>query len=447
MDLVTKNAFQFFSDIASSVFGSIAAYLPEGSGKIFTALFVIFFIALVFALAYYFAQNKLGQKKQDQEILFNPTIDILTQNRKGIDQYLQEKIVQESKANWVLFNFAPLTVSNAGFMGPESEGSYSTNAIRRALDLGFRCFVFHIDYYEGDAKDPDYFVGPGEPCLLYRDDQGTIRSGNCGRISEMTTALVQQAFSPGLATGRDPLIVILDFKRVPDQTKSVDAYLNFLKKVAQEIQPLRPSFLARLGETRFSNLENPALLFTQNFQSLKGKTLIFTNVNTDIFNSPTARNTPIEQNLRSMINAQVYSLSSDALPNDSITQVAPRGSILSVGKQTANYFLLTPPNKLSEAQLRTNNVFTIVDPPDAYGNHPIETTEKLLTQFGVQSIPFNIYSTPEALTKFMTSWGLASWKLKPKPLQYVVVVAAPPKPISPRADANGGNVSPPPLRF
>lgn len=445
MQQVPQDIVNFFSGIVGGITNLVSSSMPEGLTQVL--LFIAVASVIVGVVLYLSSRKSDRLLKSDQNTIFGPTLDSLAQRRKGVDDYLKEKIVQASVNNWVLFNFAPLTVFNAGYMGPADDGLYDPEAIRRALDLGFRCFVFHIDYYQGAAKDTAHFVPPGEPCLLHRDNQGVIRSRNCGRIDQMIRALAEQAFSPSMPTGRDPLIVILDFKNVPDQTKSLADYTLFLKKVSKQIQPLRNSFLARLGDTRFSSLENPALLFTQNFQALRGKTIIFTNVNTDVFSTPEAANTPIEQNLRSMINAQMYSLSADALPLDTVTEIAPKGTMMSVGRQNADYFLLTPPDKIKEAQLKTNNVFTLINAPDANGNHKKENVDKLMNTYGAQMLPFNLFVTPAESEEYLNTWGAYSWRLKPAELQYVVVRAEPPLPISIRADANGGNVAPPALHL
>ncbi len=374
-------------------------------------------------------------------------MDSISQTRKGVNDYLTQKDVEESRNNWILFNFAPLTIYDAGYMGPGLDGVYDTQAIRRALDMGFRCFVFHIDMYEGPAKDPKLFVPPGEPCLLHRDDQGVIRSINCGKIDEMMESLAQQAFSPSMTTGNDPLIVILDFKNTPDRAKDESKYFTFLSTVAEKIQPLSRTFLDRLGESRFSMMENPGLLFTQNFQALRGRTLIFTNVNTDLFTGPRASNLPLYKNLRRMIHAQMYSLSSDALPRDPVTEVVPKGSIMTVGRQNASYFLMTPPDKIQDAQLKTNNVYTLINAPEAFGNFNKDDVTSLMEKYGAQMVGFQPFINAEQTEKYFAAWGPYSWKLKPKNLQYVVVKAEPAKPISQRANANGGNIAPPALRF
>ncbi len=445
MEQVPQNISGFFARVFASIVSGFRTYIPPGTGLV---LFIVTVFSLIVAVIYFLTNRKSeSQVKSDQNTNFGPAYDILAQGRKGLGDYFALNTVKQSESNWVLFNFAPLTVSNAGYMGPATDGLYDTQAIRRALDMGFRAFSFNIDYYSGVPKDQKLFVGPGEPCLLHRDDQGVMRSINCGRIDEMMTALAQQAFSSSLPNGSDPLIVILDFKNVPDRVKNQGEYITFLKRVSEKIQPLAPTFLDRLGETPFAGMSNPSLLFTQNFQALQNKTIILTNINTDIFTQLATRNTPMTQNLRHWIHAQIYSLSSDALPNDQVTAIQPKGTLMSTGMQDAMYFLNTPPDKIRDAQLKTNNVYTVVNPPEANKNLPLSDIERLMNKYGVQIIPFNLYLTPQETEAYFKYWGPYSWRLKPKELQYVVVRSGPPKPISPRADANGGNVSPPALRF
>jgi hypothetical protein len=432
--VIERSSTLFYSQFAQTI--------PTGTYGIFIILIVL---AVIVGVVLYIANQPSNKDVKDTQLLrYRSLYDSLAQGRRGVSDYLNQKDVQPSKDNWVLLNFAPLTVADAGYLGPTDDGSYDPIAIRQALDLGFRSFVFNIDFYTGSPKDPKDFVAPYEPCLLHRDNNGVIRSRNCGRIDVMFRALAEQAFSQSIPTGNDPLIVTLDFKNVPDQIKDKGAYKLFLQKVSKAIQPLRKNFLARLGETRFSNLENPNALFTQNFQSLQGKALIFTNVNTDIF---TEGGSSSEENLRSMINAQIYTTNGSSLSNDSVTTSAPKGTVAAVGRQVSSYFLNTPPDQIKDAQNKTNNVFTLINIPDTYRNLPDTERDTLFKTYGAQSILFYLYEKPELTEAFLKAWGPWSWKLKPKDLQYIVVRMQPPKAISPAANANQGNVRTPTLQI
>jgi hypothetical protein len=442
MDGIIGNVLSVFGNFFSLVYTSFLMYIPKGTGMILLSALVMTFIIGVYL--YLKFQPTAQETLSTQAIVFQSTYDALAAKRKGVQDYLKEPLVKVSMNNWVLLNFAPLTVSNAGYLGPDVDGVYDPLAIRQALDLGFRSFVFHIDFYQGEPKDPEKFVPPGDPCLLHRDDQGVIRSVNCGRISTMAQALADQAFSTSLNTGKDPLIVILLFKNTPDRIKEPGTYTRFLSKVAEELQPLRPRFLARINNTRFSNLENPNALFTQKFEDLMGNTLIFTNANTDVF---TTGGISIEKNLRSLINAQIYTTTGGVDDTDTVTQPAPQGTQMAVGTASGNYFFQTPPDRLGEATRKTNNVFTYVKKPSANDNFATAQIETLGKTYGVQAVGWNLYKAPTETQAYLTSWGPYSWKLKPPALQYIVIVPSPPKPISKRADANQGNPSPPALHL
>lgn len=434
-----------FKKIAT-YFSGVNGIIPPGTGYVLLVLLVVAVVATAIGMATKQPDVKSTENLQLQA--FRPAYGSIALTRKGVGDYLTVPAVQASNTNWVLLNFAPLTCWNAGYVGPYMNGVYSTDALRLSLDLGFRCFVFHIDHYTGNPKTG--FPAPKTPCLLHRDSMGVLRSVNAGDIGAMMRALDEQAFSPSLHTGSDPLIVILDFKNTPDPVNNPTEYKTFLTTVSKAIQPLRRTLLTKLGESQFNGLANQNLLFTQNFQSLQKKTLIFTNANTDCFLNATDGSKP-EENLRSMIHAQVYSTSGGVIPNDKVTQAAPSGTQLAVGRQTDIYFLQSPADRVNDMTAKTNNVYTYSDISQSSSNKYINISTQdqgtLLTKFGVQMVPYNVFSTPEETSKMLDTWGAYSWKLKPPTLQYIVQRTVPPAQLSRKADAAGGNVSPPPLNL
>ena len=435
--IVLKNIF--------SVFIALGAYFPPGT---FMVLLVLLVVGVIVGISVWVSKQPTKESTLSAQLaLYQPPYDSLSLGRKGIDEYLEVPDVQASQDNWVLLNFAPLTIMNAGYSGPYMNGVYDVHTIRQALDLGFRAFKFHIDFYSG-ADKPNFGATAGAPCLLHRDDSGVIRSLNAGNLAEMITALDQQAFSPSLPTGKDPLIVILDFKNTPNPVESPALYKTFLSTVSNQIQPLKRTLLTQLGESYFNNLQNQNLLFTQNFQSLRGKTLIFTNVDTTCFTAATT-DPSLPDNLRQMLHAQIFMMDGSnglnlTLP-DTVTQAVPNGTQMAIGKQLPNYFLLTPDQQIEQMKLKTNNTVALVD--SGSQNCSDADQFKLMTTYGVQMIPFFLYNTPAETLSMFKSWGSYSWKLKPPPLQYIVVKTVPPATLSPAADAKGGNVSPPSLHL
>ena len=426
-----------------SLFAGMGGYFPPGTWMV---LLVLIVVGIIVAISLYVSNQPTKQSTLEKQLaLYRAPYDSISTSRKGVDDYLAQPEVQASQGNWVLLNFAPLTLMNAGYAGPYLNGVYDPQTIRQALDLGFRTFKFHIDFYTGPNK-ANFGAVAGEPCLLHRDDNGIIRSMNAGKLLEMTTALDEQAFSPSLPTGNDPLIIILDFKNTPDPIKTPDLYKSFLSTVSKQIQPLRRRLLTQLGESYFNNLQNQNLLFTQNFQSLKGKTLIFTNADTTPFTkSSTAPS--VTDNLRQMIHAQIFMMDgadgAGLTPPDKVTQAAPSGTQMAIGKQIPNYYLLTPEPQKVAMQNKTNNTYALVDS----GSQNLSEADrfKLLATYGVQILPFFLYNTPAETLAMFKGWGPYSWKLKPAPLQYIVVKTVPPAKLSQAADAKGGNISPPAL--
>jgi hypothetical protein len=428
-----------------SVFTGMGAYLPPGTWMV---LMVMLVVGIIVGISLYVSkQPTVKSTLESQLALYQAPYDSLSTSRQGIDDYLARPEVQASQGNWVLLNFAPLTLMNAGYAGPYMNGVYDPQTIRQALDLGFRAFKFHIDFYTGSNKK-HFGALPGEPCLLHRDDNGIIRSLNAGRLSEMIAALDEQAFSPSLPTGNDPLIVILDFKNTPDPVQTPEPYKRFLSAVSKQIQPLRRTLLTQLGESYFNNLQNQNLLFTQNFQSLRKKTLIFTNADTTCFTKATSVPTT-EENLRMMIHAQVYTMDGGSAagltPPDTVTQAAPSGTQMAIGKQAPSYYLNTPETQLTAMQNKTNNTYALVD---SGSQNVLDANQyKLMTTYGVQMVPFFLYNTPAETLSMFKAWGPYSWKLKPAALQYIVVKTVPPAKLSQAANAQGGNVSPPALHL
>jgi hypothetical protein len=409
---------------------------------------VMLVVGIIVGISLYVSkQPTVASTLKNQLALYQAPYDSLSTSRKGIDDYLARPEVQASQGNWVLLNFAPLTLMNAGYAGPYMNGVYDPQTIRQALDLGFRTFKFHIDYYTGSNKK-DFGAVAGEPCLIHRDDNGIIRSLNAGRLSEMIAALDEQAFSPSLPTGNDPLIIILDFKNTPDPVQTPELYKSFLSAVSKQIQPLRRTLLTQLGESYFNNLQNQNLLFTQNFQSLRKKTLIFTNADTTCFTKASSAPTTAE-NLRMMIHAQLYTMdggSAEGLtPPDTVTQAAPSGTQMAIGKQAPAYYLNTPETQLTAMQNKTNNTYALVDPGSQ--NVSGANNNTLMTTYGVHIIPFFLYNTSAETLAMFKGWGPYSWKLKPAALQYIVVKTVPPAKLSQAANAQGGNVSPPALHL
>jgi len=144
-----------------------------------------------------------------------------------------------------LINLQPLTVKQAGFIGPLDAGVFQeATAVTNTLKAGVRTFFFQIDYHEDANKDSKLFPGVKEPCLLYRNDSGVLTSTNAGSILKMSQAIADIGFSNSVPSQNDPIVIVLYGARVPaDPVTDPKGYLAYCTKIASQLKPLTPFHL------------------------------------------------------------------------------------------------------------------------------------------------------------------------------------------------------------
>ena len=109
-----------------------------------------------------------------------------------------------------LINLQPLTVKQAGFIGPLDAGVFQeATAVTNTLKAGVRTFFFQVDYHEDANKDSKLFPGVKEPCLLYRDDSGVLTSTNAGSILKMSQAIADIGISNSVPSQNDQILMVL----------------------------------------------------------------------------------------------------------------------------------------------------------------------------------------------------------------------------------------------
>jgi hypothetical protein len=439
-----------FLKLIGSSFNSIQLFFSNFISKntiyTFTTLFILF-------ISVTFIYNKFGRENSSVTLVNQSTsFDGLysarmLQMKSTADYFKQQNVLAMNSKNFVLLNTSFFTVKNAGFFGPDINGSFNPQALRKALDIGARCLIFSVDYYTGSQKTD--FAKPYEPCLIYRDEMGVIRSQNSGNIKDMMTVIADEGFS-NTQFGSLPILVILDFKNVPDILTEKQKHLTFLNEVANQISVLdkNGAVLKSMGSINFTNQANPTTLFVQKLSDLSKKILIFTNVDTNIYTQPDTvkLNLPRNSNLRMLTHGQIYTSSGSSIANDSVTKKQPTGTPISLGKETSEYWLQTPPEAIVDAQKKTNPTYSIISNPE-FKNLPIDTCEKLFTNFGVQIIPFQLFTTLKESEDFFNWWGPYAIKIRPSPVQYIVNIPVEPAKISSRLNANGGNPTPPTLNL
>ncbi len=415
---------------------------------LFTLLTLLIAVTSIAVYYNYVARDSPTTTLINQSTEFDGLYSSRMLQMKPTQEYYTLKDIQSMNSkNFVLLNTSFFTVKNAGFFGPAINGSFNPQAIRKALDIGTRCFMFSIDYYSGNQKTD--FAKPDEPCLIYRDSMGVIRSQNSGDIKEMMTIIAEEGFS-NKQFGSDPILILLDFKNTPDIVTEKQKYLDFLSSVANKISVLdkNNAVLKSIGSLQFTNQANPTSLFTQKLKDLSKKILIFTNVDTSIYTQPDTvkLNLPRNSNLRMLTHAQIYTSSGNSIANDTVTKKQPTGTPLSIAKETSEYWLQTPPEAVTDAQKKTNPTYSIISDSE-FSNLPVANCETLFTKYGLQIIPFQLFTTLKESEDFFNWWGPYAIKIRPTPVQYIVNIPVEPAAISSRLNANGGNPTPPTLNL
>jgi len=93
-----------------SVFNGMGGYLPPGT---WIVLMVMLVVGIIVGISLYVSkQPTVKSTLESQLALYQAPYDSLSTSRQGIDDYLARPEVQASQGNWVLLNFAPLTVMN-----------------------------------------------------------------------------------------------------------------------------------------------------------------------------------------------------------------------------------------------------------------------------------------------------------------------------------------------
>ena len=305
-----------------------------------------------------------------------------------------------------LINLQPITVKQSGYIGPLSAGVFNeTTFATHALKSGCRTFVFQIDYYEGSAKDAKLFPAPNEPCLLSRDDSGTLVSLNAGSILKMSTAIASTAFYKSTPANTDPVIIILHGVRTPDPIVAPKDYLAYCSKIATQLGPLIPY---HLGLTTTGDYHRQALeadIFTKPFNAFEKKVIILSTFDTTLFRNVSKLNIPQYtpyNDLDFLTHARLYK---EGIISNTIHTY---GRIIEIDTLVG-----LAPDDQANWVLKNKGYFTVVL-PKLMTNLPTGVVDTLINKMGINVVPLDLFSFPVADTKLtLDIWKKKIWKLKP----------------------------------
>ena len=327
-----------------------------------------------------------------------------------------------------LINLQPLTVKQAGFIGPLDAGVFQeAEAVTNTLKAGVRTFFFQIDYHEDPNKDTKLFPGVKEPCLLYRDDSGVLTSTNAGSILKMSQAIADIGFSNSVPSQTDPIVIILYGARVPaDPVTNPKGYLAYCTKIASQLKPLAPFHLGMTAQGDYHRQALAGQLFTSPFKNFEKKVIIVSNFDTTLY-----------RNVMKMGLAPYAP--ADDLDYWTHAQIFKDDVGLSVGQQTLGVTAVAGPNVTTRAKIYTidsmravigagdaaisawatknKSVFTIVVPPSTT-NPSYDEISTMIKKMGVNVLPFDFFSFDLSDTKRRIQiWNSATWNMRPAALR------------------------------
>jgi hypothetical protein len=409
------------------------------------------FLLILIGMIIFFTQKKTSsfQNVRDTSILqgvsLESTASALGKQVKGLSASLSDKVKGLTSSlklegfadatgtsphidDVKLVNIQPLTVKQAGFLGPLDAGVFQeATAVKNTLNAGVRTFLFQIDYHEDEKKDPALFPKVKEPCLLYRDERGTLTSTNAGSIQKMSQALADLAFSERTPSNTDPIVIILYGARVPyDPVTDPKGYLAYCTKIATQLKPLTPYHLGMMTNGDYHRQALQGQLFTTPFASFEKKVIIISNFDTTLYRNVTkmglAPYAPSDD-LDYWTHAQIFKddpgLSSTA-PTLGVTTVAPptltpRAKIYSL--DTLRSVLAAGEAAISAWATKNKSVFTIVM-PSAMMNPTYEEIDIMNNKLGLNVLPFDFFSFDVDDTKRrLMLWKSNTWNLRPVALR------------------------------
>jgi hypothetical protein len=404
------------------------------------ALFIWSIVTIVQKRGSVATKNNVEITTQDREAVFNVKFAAEFKDKKSLAEAKQAQDISERED--CLINFQPLTVIHPGFVGPVKDGVYDeVDGVTTVIRMGARCLVLPIDYHDKESM-PSTFPPPNTPCLMYRDEGGTVRSINGGTIAKVAETIANVAWSDVVTQRNDPFILILYFLRTPEE--GTREYLDFLSKVALDLQPLSSYLLGQTPEGVYNRQARQDQLLFVNTSQLEKKLLIFCNADTSGFRTSQTdfkhTYTP-KEDLDYWVHMRIFKQNLDTVMGVTsipIRSVMPR-SIL----DKTSYYATLPGDAATKRKEvdATKEKFMIT--LEKQGTTPSGATlTSLLDVYGVQAVPlFLIDYTPDVQSA-LRKWNYA-WRAKPKAIRYMRPEAIVVQPQNPNVNANGGMVNVP----
>jgi hypothetical protein len=316
-------------------------------------------------------------------------------------------------------NLQPLTISQAGYLGPPRGGRFDPEtAIVQALRAGFRSFVLQIDYL--DTAKGAGFAPAGQPTLVYNGPNGALLSANTGSIEKVAETIAKLAYRPDVPNSNTPVILYLHVLRAPSAVRSPDSYLKYLSQIAKGLAPLAPTHLGLTPLGTFHRQKRESDLLNLPLTSLEGKTIILSNADTSMFRAPrqTAgkRYDPAED-LDYWVNMRVYLDNEDQLIG--VSRLADSDVKVAAVVVRLNDLMPQVNARADAFALKGKRRFVIAMPNPLENPTPKELS-RAINEFGVNMVPLDIFTpAPEEARALVMEYTGMSYRPKPAALRNV----------------------------
>lgn len=337
-----------------------------------------------------------------------------------------------------LVNYTALGCRIAGYIGPFQDGFLDpVNAIALASQIGCRVFVIDIDYM-GSPKD-------ARPRIVVRDRQNksvaepssTNKNSN---IREVADAIRLAALEGAMPQTTDPVIIVLNFLRIPPGSKKSSAILDYYSAVARDLEPLYKFMLHNEASGTYNRQSQEGRLLTNPISQYSGRVLLFSNADTSGFRDVSPGKYTAQQDLDFLVNLRLYYNQSKI----GITETS-QGQVFGVLEKVGD-FQIIPQDRKDQIIERTKLCWTILLPNDPSQSATEEEYNKALS-YGVNCVPIAIWDDKKTngfLFNEKTN-PLATFSFAPKPaeLRFRKPRAVKPPVPSPQLNAQGGSLRAP----
>ena len=392
--------------------------------------------------------DKKVKTKAEQLAFLSQKYDAASNARRALSDYLGQQstlttpdILPEEQ---MLINFYVLGCRLSGYLGPMDNGYFDANvAVQYAVKAGCRTFVLDIDFVEQcmscDQTDytPYLVVRKGTGAGNENSDYLTCWNGElCKNINQTTvdtvcTAINVSAFSSETCqNSTDPVIIVLNFLRMPDLTDRCSLKnLNYYSRVAKALQVFGTRLYQQEANGNYFRQLQPDQLLLNKITDYNGKVLIFNNADTSGFDPSVCNNIPKyepKDDLHYNTNLQLHY---------SIKQLGVTTSDAGNGVlDSADEYYNIPDTESSTFKINTTNKWTMCLPSNPLQPVSESTFTSITDKFGVHCVPITLFDTSNDFMFAEKYFKTYSFRPKPKELR-----RAPPKAIVPGVSSQNKN--------